>query len=323
MDPNLAVLKTYVVGQASLGYTTFASGPKPSDIILVTYPKSGSTWTSYLLHQLRSDGDEKFDDIKNEVIDITPGHWDPKENPFTIEQRFSPRTFKTHGRHTLAPKGGKFIYIARNPKDVFLSLYHFLHDLFDFEEKIDMSEFYRHYFVERFGTDHDISNIWQHILSWHPHRCDENFLWLHYEDLLEDRRECLQAIAQFMDLKLSDDQIELVLNHSTMDYTRKLSNQLNPSQSNKVGQVTLTFGEDMKRYARNLQFGKMRNGISGEGNTALPKPILEQLHQEWQKRITPILGYKNYGEMRSTCSLFKQTQTLNIVHQTKWTYLNS
>ena len=148
MDPNLAILKTYVLGQAKLGYTTFAPGPKPSDIILATFPKSGSTWISYLLHQLRSNGDKKFNDIKNEVIDITPGHWNPKENPFTIEQRFPPHTFKTHGRYALAPKSGKFIYIARNPKDVFLSLYHFLHDLFDLEEKIDMDQFYHHYFVD-------------------------------------------------------------------------------------------------------------------------------------------------------------------------------
>ena len=75
MIGNLRVLETYVVGQARLGYAKFDPGPRPSDVLLVSFPKSGSTWTSYLLHQMHSGGDHEFVDIKHEVVDITPGHY--------------------------------------------------------------------------------------------------------------------------------------------------------------------------------------------------------------------------------------------------------
>ena len=117
-------MEAYVAGQAQLGYAEFSPGPRSSDVILVSFPKSGSTWTSYLLHLLCSRGDHEFDDIKNVVVDITPGHWDPNRNPFLEEQTFQPRTYKTHGSSTLCPKGGKYIYLARDPKDSFISLYH-------------------------------------------------------------------------------------------------------------------------------------------------------------------------------------------------------
>jgi hypothetical protein len=95
---NMEILQAYVQGQASLDYAEWESGPRSSDVILAAFPKSGSTWTSYLLHQLRSKGDQEFRDIKDEVVDITPGHWDPKINPFLIEQRYFPRTFNFFDR---------------------------------------------------------------------------------------------------------------------------------------------------------------------------------------------------------------------------------
>lgn len=303
MNEGLEIIRAYVCGQARLGYADFSPGPSPADIILATFPKSGSTWTSYLLHQIRSRGDSDFVDIKDEVIDITPGHWDPAENPFLIRQRFSPATFKTHGSYSLAPKGGKFIYIARNPRDSLWSLYKFIHDLFAIEDWIPMTDFYRHYYVERFGSGHDIGNVWDHFLSWHPHRHDDKLLWLHYEDLLEGRPACLRAIADFMGVDLDDEQLQQLLARSDINAMRALADKINPSQSNRVGKVTLGFDTRMQRYARQMKFGKLRKGISGDGQDSLPPDILEQLDADWKSRITPVLGYADYEAMRRDCSL--------------------
>jgi Sulfotransferase domain len=305
---GLDIMESYVVGQANLGYAVFDPGPEPQDVILVSFPKSGSTWTSYLLHQLRSRGDDDFRDIKDEVIDITPGHWDPGQNPFLVEQRYAPRTFKTHGRYDLCPKGGKFIYLARNPEDSLVSLYHFIHDLFGLEQPVSLEQFYRRYFVDRFDSGHDIGNVWEHLLSWYPHRSDPNTLWIHYEDLIEDRTACLHAIRSFMSLDLNLEEMKLVEEHSHMDHTRRLAQKLNPSQSNRVGKVTLSFGALTQGYARNMKFGKMRRGVSGDGRRSLPKEILEQLKTEWQERIQPQLGYTDYHEMRKHCSLLKRCE---------------
>lgn len=37
-----------------------------------------------------------------------------------------PRCFKSHESYDNVPKGGKYIYVTRNPRDVLVSFYHFL-----------------------------------------------------------------------------------------------------------------------------------------------------------------------------------------------------
>ena len=304
-DHTLAVFRAYVVGQARLGYARFNTDPRTDDVFLVSFPKSGSTWTSYLLHQLRSRGNDDFVDIKDEVIDITPGHWRPEMDPFRIEQRFFPRTFKTHGSYDLCPGGGKYIYLARDPRDTLYSLYYFIHDLFGINDGVSVESFFQHYYVARFGTDHDIGNVWNHFLQWYPHKDSPNMLWLHYEDMLENREICIRAIADFMEIELSDEALELVLAHSSMGHMRTIAHKLNPSRTNRTGQVTLGFGPEMRNYAKSMKFGKMRHGAVGDGRKDLPAAIIEALDEEWQKRITPILGYTDYAVMRASCSLLR------------------
>jgi hypothetical protein len=302
-NTDLDIMEAYLRGQARLGYAEFEPGPQPSDVILVSFPKSGSTWMSYLIHLLRSGGDQQFRDIKDEVIDITPGHWDPAVNPFLLPQRFSPRTYKTHGSRRLCPSGAKYIYIARHPRDSLYSLYHFVHDLFAIPQLIPIEDFYRHYYVERFGTGHDIGNVWNHLLGWHPARNDENILWIHYEDLLEDLSTCLRAIAKFMGTDSGSQHIHLVLERSSIESMRKIAAQLNPSQHNRVGRVVLGFGPGMNRYASDMKFGKMRRGVQGDGQRHLPQSIRNALDEEWTTRITPKLGYESYEAMRGECSI--------------------
>jgi len=305
MSASLKVMEAYVAGQARLGYAEFSPGPRSSDVILVSFPKSGSTWTSFLLHSLSSRGDHQFDDIKNVVVDITPGHWDPARNPFLEEQAFQPRTYKTHGSSTLCPEGAKYIYLARDPKDSFISLYHFIHDLFDLDERVPIDEFYRSYYVERFGTGHDIGNVWSHFLDWHQFRDQPQVLWLHYEDLLEDLPRCLAGMSAFMGVDLDDELLGLILESSTIESMRRISSKLNPSPTNYVGELVLGFGPDTQGYAHKLEFGKMRRGRAGDGEQSLPGEILAKLEADWTGRITPVLGYETYHEMRAYCSYLK------------------
>jgi hypothetical protein len=94
-----------------------------------------------------------------------------------------------------------------------------------------------------------------------------------------------------------------------MGHMRQLSTQLNPSQDNRTGRVTLGFGPLMQRYARTLRFGKLREGVHGSGTRSLPVSVRQRLDQEWLSRITPVLGFRSYAEMRDATSLLKSIGT--------------
>lgn len=297
-EHGLAIIRAYVEGQAKLGYARFSPEANSNDIILATYPKSGSTWTSYLMHQIRSSGSDDFDDIKNEVVDITPGHWLPEKQPFTMVQKYTPGTFKTHGSYALCPKGARYIYVSRDPKDIFLSLYQFIHDLLGIEEKVSIDRFYQEYFIDRFDSGHDIGNVWGHILGWHQLHHQEDMLWLHYEDIVQSRQQALHAIAMHMGVELDDKLMALLLQHSAMEHMRGISKKINSSPNNYVGKIVAGFGDLTNNYARKMAFGKMRKGIPGEGKKELPDELMQDMDDQWRQRITPGLGYANYAELR-------------------------
>lgn len=90
-----------------------------------------------------------------------------------------------------------------------------------------------------------------------------------------------------------------------MNHMRQLSGQLNPSQDNRTGRVTLGFSPLIQRYSRNLRFGKLREGLHGSGAKSLPASLRQELDREWRSRVTPALGFRNYAEMLHLCSLLR------------------
>jgi hypothetical protein len=82
--------------------------PRPDDIIVVTYPRSGTTLVQMILYQLFTDGEMDFAHI---------WEWSPECEPHAvtgssrIEHLSSPRVFKSHSEYKMIPKGPcKYIY---------------------------------------------------------------------------------------------------------------------------------------------------------------------------------------------------------------------
>uniref|UniRef100_A0A670IBW0 Sulfotransferase n=1 Tax=Podarcis muralis TaxID=64176 RepID=A0A670IBW0_PODMU len=121
---------------------------RDSDVFLVTYPKSGTIWTQNILsliyHEGHRDGTEKV-----YLLDRAP--W-LEYNVRNVDyvSRPSPRLFASHLPYYLVPKGlrnirAKVVYVARNPKDVLVSFYHFSKTIAKYEEVEDFG-----IFMERF-----------------------------------------------------------------------------------------------------------------------------------------------------------------------------
>lgn len=113
----------------------------------------------------------------------------------------------------MCPKGGKYIYVTRNPHDTANSFYHFFGDWVFKKENISIDYFVEHFWLQRGvpGFDSKNASYFHHLISYYFKRRDKDVLWLHYEDLVENMRKCIILIAEFMNIDTSDvDLINLV-----------------------------------------------------------------------------------------------------------------
>ncbi len=135
-----------------------------------------------------------------------------------------PRAFKSHLTYDLMPCGKpsttpcKYIYVARNPKDVVVSnFFHINRLMIRRDVPLDSELFFRNYIYGNllYGDSFD------HVLSWWPHRNEDNVLFLMFEDITKDPRAAITRIATFIGAVISDAVIDKVVAETSFDSMKK------------------------------------------------------------------------------------------------------
>ena len=193
---------------------------RSDDVWIVAYPKAGSTWTQQIVRLLQNGGEDDGKVLSEsvpwlEALSYMYPHIKPDQLP-------SPRRFQSHFMYDKMPCGSpnttpcKYIYVARNPKDLVVS-YYYHHRGF---KKLHLSEVEWEEFFELFVSGRaDFGDYFEHVLGWWAHRDDDNVLFLKYEDMKKDLPTAVASIAKFIEKgkELSTTILDQVVKRTTFD----------------------------------------------------------------------------------------------------------
>ncbi|XP_023634253.1 cytosolic sulfotransferase 1 [Capsella rubella] len=173
--------------------------PLDSDIIVSSYPKSGTTWlkalTVALLHRSK---------------DSLQSHPLTSDSPHGLLSS-SPRLFSTHMplhtlREPLKDSPCKIVYVCRNVKDVLVSLWHFRSKM----EKQEAERSSLESIIESFRNGvHTFGPLWDNVLSyWEGSLKDpKHVLFMRYEELKEEPYAQVMRLAEFLGCPFSQEEI--------------------------------------------------------------------------------------------------------------------
>lgn len=189
-------------------------GVFPDDIFLVSYPKSGNTWTRFLIANLVYP--EKNPDFSN-IDDLLP---DPEGmSKRNLERAARPRILKSH--QYFDPRYPKVIYIVRDPRDVVLSEYYF-----DKKRRAIADDFPLPQFVSRFvrgELNHPYGTWGENVATWlYTRRGDPRFLLVKYETLQAQAMDEMGTIARFMGIPADPKRLAFAIERSSADRMREL-----------------------------------------------------------------------------------------------------
>ena len=188
-----------------------------NDIWVVTYPRSGTTWTQEMVWNIvnnldfekakKTDIDDKFffldmDWLQSGSHGDAPGFIEKAE-----KQLGQQRMIKTHLPIGLLPPAllekCKVIYVARNPKDVVVSYYHHHKLTKSVDPDLEFSDFVKFFMKELLVEDPYMAHVKEAVAM--KNNKNVKFLW--YEDMKKDLPAAIKDVANFINKDLNEAQI--------------------------------------------------------------------------------------------------------------------
>lgn len=187
---------------------------RPGDICYTSFPKSGSTWLAYILVLIVNNGEMPEATTLRSYLHWVASSFTYPRSAEQLDALPSPRIFKSHMPYGMAVGGVpadnacRYVYIARNPKDVAVSYYFF-------ESKKSWSGCYSgswEDWLEMFLAGRVQRGDWfDHVLSWwNASRTADNIMFLKYEDLSRDFVPQVERLARFLGYNLTREVVEKI-----------------------------------------------------------------------------------------------------------------
>lgn len=209
-------------------FVRYAAGEH--DVIVMTFPKSGTNWMMQIAHQLIHHGRGDYDHIHDIVpwpdIETMPGFMRRYAIPLAQATNWQStperkRVIKTHFNWDVIPysPAAHYIAIIRDPKDVFVSSYFFLKDGVYGAAMPKLETWYRVYLSKNFM----MGGSWaENAAGYWAQRHRPNVLVLSFRAMKRDLRGTVKTVAAFLGIRASDALIDDVCRLSSFEHMKSI-----------------------------------------------------------------------------------------------------
>jgi aryl sulfotransferase len=254
---------------------------RPTDVVVITRPKTGTTWLQQICEQLRTRGNMEFTEIteRQPWLDLA---YDCGVD-MDADQHAEPRIFKSHQLLAAVSTGAKYISIVRDPKDV-------LQSVFSFERAKGIAPFADFDDVNSYAASghFEICNVWEFYTQLWRAREDPNLLVQSYEELAKDESAYLPRIAEFLGVQLDGSLRQMVLDMSSKDFMLEHADQFDDNYiKSECSNGALHGGNEDASVEK----------VTTEQRDELTSTTLAWLQAVWDERVLPRTMLKNYQSM--------------------------
>lgn len=185
---------------------------RSDDVLITAFPRSGTHWMWEIANMLLTKQDQYTEKTKETAFLEFVDDWN------NIETMASPRLLNTHLPYRWLPlqhieKQRKMLHVIRNPKDVFVSLFHFQKN---FGSSENWDSFYKSKVI---GSGTNYGGWLEYERTFISDR--ENVLVIFYEDVKLKPTEEIKRLAKFLNVECSDDLITKIADKCGFDKLKK------------------------------------------------------------------------------------------------------
>lgn len=178
-----------------------------------------------------------------------------------------------------------------------------------FSNKIQIKFDFWKIFHQQISTNYKIltSTIFQTTTIIFHFRERDNVFWLHYEDLLKDLRRCITELARFLDVRLSDDQIDAVYEMCTYEYMRENADKFSGQFLINLRSGMLAV-EPWRPLVGRISQSRSDGAQSGHGSLNLNEKTKATIRWNWRHSVEKLTGYRSYSSLYASNGVARRSQ---------------